>query len=433
MMFLLAILRLGLTNLMLHKLRSMLTVLGIIIGVGAVVAIAAYGEGSKQAALANIRRLGATNIILRSRKPPESADSGEARQRLSVYGLKRLDARRVEATVPRVQRVVPLKQVESRATHGEHRVASSVFGTTPDLLKVTSLRVARGRFLIEQDENTVAPVVVLGADVAAQLFPLEDPLDKTIDIDQQDFKVVGVLEPMGIAGGAGAALVGRNLNFDIYMPMATAMSRFGDILVERVSGQFKMEQVELTELYVQADDEQFVKSIADQVRLIVELEHAGKADYEITVPLELLEIEAQTQQIFNVMMIIIGGLSLLVGGIGIMNIMLATVTERTREIGIRRAVGATRRHIIAQFLVETTVLSGVGGVIGVALGAASAVLITVLRAWDPARFAKLVEPVVLPESIVISFSVAVAVGIIFGLYPAVRAAQQDPIVALRHD
>ena len=211
--------------------------------------------------------------------------------------------------------------------------------------------------------------------------------------------------------------------------MTTAAARFGDQTIKRSSGNIEATKVELTELIIQTPQESDVINVADKIKLILEKEHSSRQDVTTIVPLELLTQAERTQQTFNYLMIAIASISLLVGGIGIMNIMLASVTERTREIGIRRALGATRRHIVAQFLVETTVLSGLGGVIGIALGLGTTAAVVVFHGW----FEQMAKPQLTGWSIVVSFIVATVVGIVFGLYPAIQASRQDPIVALRHD
>ncbi len=431
MNFLLETLRLGLSNLWLHKLRSLLTALGIIIGVGAVVAIAAYGEGTKRAAVQDILALGATNIIVRSVKPPPVQMGGEGQENasLNVYGLTRQDVRRLEHTVGPVERIVPLKQVGDRAQVGVKLAPAQVFGTTPDLLQAAGLRVARGRYLTDADGEQSRNFAVVGAEIAEGLFPLSDPLGQSLLIESEAFEIVGVLRRVGLAGGAGSSLVGRDLNFDVHVPMRSAISRFGDVRQSVASGSQERTQVEVSEMIVQVPTQGDVKPVAGQIERLVELAHGDADDVTLVVPLELIEQAERVQFRSNVLMIVIGGLSLFVGGVGIMNIMLASVTERTREIGIRRALGATRRHIIAQFLVETTTLSCAGGVIGVASGLA----VSLALAWYAARFGGLEPPVVLPLPVTIAFAFAVLVGIVFGLYPAIRASQQDPIVALRHD
>jgi len=431
MTFLVETILLGLANLRLHKLRSLLTALGIIFGVASVITMVAIGEGNKQKALADIRQLGARNIIVRSVKPPEPKQASEGSQQMLVdYGITRLDERRIRATVGPIDRIVPLKRIGSRITRGLHQAPAEVYGTTPQLLNVTRLHVERGRYLTEADmttsENNLA---VLGAEVATRLFPLDDPLNGWIRIDEQAFRIIGVLAPVGLAGGAGTALVGRNLNFDVHIPMTAAIARFGDTAVRRSSGSFEAVKVEVSELYVQVPHERDVPDVAEQIKLVLDMEHKVKGDVTTVVPLELLEQVSKTQRQFNTLMIAIASISLLVGGIGIMNIMLANVTERTREIGIRRALGATRKHVIMQFLVETTVLSGTGGLIGIGVGVLAAAALVFMNQYYPS----IEKPQIVPISVLISFFVAAGVGIVFGLYPAIQAARQDPIVALRHD
>jgi putative ABC transport system permease protein len=430
MNFLLETLRLGLANLALHKLRSFLTALGIIFGVAAVITMVAIGEGNKRKALAEIAQLGSRNIIIHSVKPPQpTSAASDSAQRMINYGLLRRDVRRIEQTVPSLAAVVPIKQVGTQVYNGVRTTQAAVLGTLPNLVDVASLRVARGRFLTASDLERLENVAVVGAEVAQRLFPLQDPLASELRVDQQTFRVVGVLDPVGLAGGTGTALVGRDLNFDVYIPLTAATSRFGDLQVRRQAGSFEATQVELSDLILQVADQDAVIPAAEQIRRTLELEHAQQQDVSVTVPLELLAQAERTQRMFNALMIAIASISLLVGGIGIMNIMLASVTERTREIGIRRALGATRRHIVAQFLVETMVLSGLGGVIGVGVGLGGAMLLVIAHEFFPA----IERPEVTLWSIAVSFIVATLVGVVFGVYPAVKASQQDPIVALRHD
>lgn len=432
MTFLLETLRLGLANLMLHKLRSLLTALGIIIGVGAVVAIAAYGEGSKQAALADIKELGANNIILRSVRPPDSTEQESDEEEgffgsedngptITPYGLTRLDLRRLDTdSIQPVDEMVPLKRVGDFIYKGGYTAqAAVVYGTTPSIGNAIPMTITRGRHLSAQDGMQVAPVAVLGADAAQDLFKLEDPLGNSFSIDGQRFVVVGVLEPVGLA-------TGRDINFDIYIPIETARSRFGD--QRTLPGGNVAERIEINELIIRVPEPAQVEPIADKVRRVIEVGHP-QDDVQIIVPLELIKQEARTQLLFTIMMIVIASLSLVVGGIGIMNIMLASVTERIREIGVRRAMGATRKHIIAQFIVETTTLSVIGGILGVVFGLALAGIAAILSNYFPG----IETPIPVAWSMIVGFVAAVAVGLLAGLYPAIRAAWQDPIVALRHD
>ncbi|MCH8006064.1 MAG: ABC transporter permease [Planctomycetes bacterium] len=444
MNFLLETIRLGLKNLRLHLLRSVLTSLGIILGVASVIVMVSIGEGNKQVALREIRALGATNIIVRSTRPPEAASlASEERSFIAHYGITRRDLRRIRFNVGDTSTVVPLKSVGSEISYRSKRLPSQTYGTTPELLRVANLRLEpRGRYLTDEDLAGRHPVAVIGSEIAQKFFPLRDPLGETLRIDQQAFRVVGVLKPIGLAGGAGSALVGRDLNKDVHIPLTAAVSLFGDIIVRRQTGSISGEDIQLSEIYVTAPSTADVITTANRVRRLLEIGHAGFSDVQIIVPWELLETEKRTQLIWNIVLIAIAAISLLIGGIGIMNIMLASVTERTREIGIRRALGATRRHIVAQFLVETGSLTGAGGVLGIVLGVATSLAIGYVLPWllklpvIRAYFEQTtvsVETQVTGWSIVVSFVVAALVGLIFGIYPAVVASRQDPIVALRHD
>jgi putative ABC transport system permease protein len=440
--FLFEIVRLGLKNLLLHKLRSTLTSLGIILGVAAVIVVTAIGEGNKRVALRDIQALGATNIIIRSTKPAEAANASQARSFLVAYGILFQDLRRLREWVTDALAIVPLKAVGSEVSYGATRIQSQAFGTTPELLEVARLRLEpRGRYLTQEDLDAQAPVAVIGSEVAKQLFKLRDPLGADFRIDTQVFRVVGILKPVGLAGGAGSALVGRDLNKDIHIPITAAESQFGNVIVRRQAGSFSGEEVELSEVYVVAPDTTTVLEVAERVNRIMDVGHPGLTDVQIIVPWELLENAKKALLTWNIMLIAIAAISLLVGGIGIMNIMLVSVTERTREIGVRKAIGARRRHIVAQFLVETGSLSAVGGVIGIGLGVGVSLGLGYLvpfltrfamfRGIATSKFA--LEPHVTAWSIIVSFLVAAGVGLVFGIYPALVASRKDPIVALRHD
>jgi putative ABC transport system permease protein len=443
MTFLIEMMKLGLGNLRRHMLRSVLTALGIILGVAAVITMVSVGEGSKRQALDQLERLGAKNIILRSQKPPESEQQQGGQNRRSwvaKYGLTREDVRVLEANFPTLESIVPLKTIGGQILVEDRRKPSQVFGTTPDLLKVANLTIARGRYLTPADLDERASVAVVGAEVAKELFPFDDPLDATLRIDEKVVRIIGVLAPVGLSGGAGAALVGRDLNLDVHIPITTATTVFGDMVMRRESGSFNASEVEVSELYLVAPSREEVPGYADIIRRVMDARKPGLPDVGMIVPFELLQNARRAAMTWNVVLGAIASIALLVGGIGIMNIMLASVTERTREIGIRRALGATRNHIKLQFLIETGVLSAIGGLAGVGLGVLASIGLNQVPRLASVRFFDRIIPAdfalstqLTGWSILVAFFVAAATGLVFGLYPAIKAAKQDPIVALRHD
>ena len=433
---------LGLKSLRLHALRTVLTSLGIVLGVASVIVMVSIGEGNKQSALRAIESLGATNIIVRSQRPPESQQVGSQRRSfVAKFGMVAADLRRLEQFVDAIE-IIPLKAVGSEVSVGASRVTSQTFGTVPALQVVANLQVQTGgRYLVEEDLRRRAPVAIIGSEIAKLFFPLNNPINKKIKIDSRVFTVVGVLKPIGLAGGTGSALVGRDLNKDVHIPMTTARLEFGDIIVRRQSGSFSGEEVELSEIYLTAPTTDAVIPMAEHVRSVMEAGHPHLRDVEIIVPWELLENVRRTTATTNILLTAIAAISLLVGGIGIMNIMLASVVERTREIGIRRAVGASRSDIAAQFLIETGSLSAVGGLIGIGLGIGISLGLESFLPWilslpglrGIADVSVGLETQITGWSIVVSFLVAAGTGLVFGIYPAIIASKQDPIVALRHD
>jgi putative ABC transport system permease protein len=424
------IIRLGLKSLWLHRLRSLLTVLGIVFGVCSVIAMLAIGEGASYEAQEQIKNLGSQNIILRSVKPPEEQKITDRASQSFVlqYGLTYTDIRRIRATIPGVTVVLPARVIREYAWYRTRRVDCELVGTDPWFPELRNQRVTAGRFFTDLDMETKAPVCVLSAEVVPSLFPLESPLGRHVRVGGNYYQVIGVLAPQAVsaraapeAGGDDAAP--RAATPRLYIPLETARTAYGELLIRRRTGTFEAERVQLHEATVQVHRLEDVMSVAEAIQRVLEHGHKKK-DYEIIVPLELLKRAERTKHIFNVVLGSIAAISLLVGGIGIMNIMLASVTERTREIGIRRALGARRRDIVVQFLVETVLLSGAGGVLGVALGVAVPFVVTwlagmktIITLWSP----------------LLAFSISALVGIVFGLYPALRAAQMDPVEALRHE
>ncbi len=413
--------RMGVKSLLLHKLRSLLTSLGVLFGVGSVIAMLAIGEGASAEAQEQIKQLGSQNVILRSVKPPDDAASDQQTRVLS-YGLTHADRRRIEETYPWLEEVVPVRQLLQEVRHGTRVLNPRVLATTPDYLEVTGRPMMAGRFLSDADELGVRNVCVLGWEVARALMPLTDPIGETVKIGSEYFTVVGVLMPR-VRLDDDPPEPGAETTGEVLIPASTGARWFGEMQVKIRSGSREIEEVELHEIVLAVRSPEEVDETAAAARTMLAETH-DRRDYEVVVPLELLARAEETKRIFNIVLGSIAGISLLVGGIGIMNVMLATVTERTREIGIRRALGAKRRHIVLQFLVETVVLSVGGGLAGIALGLLIPVVVE--------RYADLTT-IVTPEAPILAFGISVSIGLLFGLYPAWRAATMDPVEALRHE
>ncbi|HEV3385158.1 MAG TPA: ABC transporter permease, partial [Gemmata sp.] len=353
-------------SLWLHKLRSFLSVLGIIIGTGAVIALMALGEGSMQDALEDIKRQGATNVIVRSVKPPDDSVSGN-KTWVSTYGLVKKDIERFETFGDAIIRVVPIRVLPTEARYLDRFLVARVIGTVPEYADVHKFDMARGRFLAENDDRERKNVCVLGSEAADRLFPFEDPIGHSVGMRGLFFTVVGVISERMPTGGSGGSQAAEEFNRDIYISLNTSVARFGEIISVRSSGARMNEKVQYSQVTMTVSDIDKVRPVGDAIKQILEEEHAGKRDWVVTVPLDRLEEAERAKDRFTKLMLCIALISLLVGGIGIMNIMLATVTERTREIGIRRALGAKQKDIVVQFLVEAVVQTTIGGLCGVIL------------------------------------------------------------------
>jgi putative ABC transport system permease protein len=432
--------QLGAKSLMLHPLRSLLTVLGIFIGVASVIWLLAIGEGISLKAQEQIAGLGAENIIVRSVKPPDESTSGIRGP--VPYGLRRREYDLLVATIPTITRAIPIRELRREFRHEGRLVDGRLVGCTPEYAEVTRLEVDRGRFLNEVDIRNEVNYCVLSAYIAERLFPLEDPVGLRVRVESDFYVVVGVLKPRHPSAAIGGSLEAQDFSRDVYIPITTLWRRIGDLVITRRSGSFEGEIVEVNQITLRVDRVENVLATAEVVKRTLS-PNDQRADVAVVVPLELLEQARTTRLMFILFMGLIAAISLVVGGIGIMNIMLATVTERTREIGIRRALGARRVDIIRQFLVETIVLSIVGGVTGVLGGLLCTPVVGLVRAalerYHPEFMANLPEvvrtvaPVIVPWSIPLAMGIAVVVGIVFGIYPAMRAAAMDPIEALRHE
>jgi len=413
---------LGIENLLLHKMRSFLTMLGVVFGVGSVVAMLSVGEGASKQALEQLRKLGSTNIIIDSIKPPDDqAITGTTnRSRANVYGLTYDDYKRIRLTFDSVEDVVPVKAVRQTGRLGDKALDMRIVGTTPAWFDLVRRPVLAGRVLSQHDIDEFKPVVVLTEFGARKILAGESTIGQKMRLGGEYFQIAGIVQSEG--GEAGNIKL-PDQEIDAYVPISVAKSFFGDMEMRRSAGSRTLEQVELHQMIVNIKSTEQVEATAKGIETLLARFHK-KQDYRQDVPLALLREAEATKRRFNIVLGSIAAISLLVGGIGIMNIMLASVTERIREIGIRRAIGAQKRQIVGQFLVETVVLSTTGGLAGIGVGFLIPWLITI--------FSKM-PTVVTASSVFLALSISVAIGIVFGLYPAVRAANVDPIIALRHE
>ena len=425
---------LAVRSLWLHKLRASLSVLGIVIGTSAVISLMAFGKGSMADALNDIKKQG-TNIIVRSVKPSDDSSTSSSSYVIS-YGLTFDDLDRFKTFGDVIGRVVPMRVYASEVRHLDRMHNSRLVATTAEYADVNHLEVARGRFITSEDNRNLTNNCVLGAELANVLFPYDDPIGRSILVRSNQFRIVGVMADRMPTGGTGGSAAAEEFNSDIYIPFDTSRARIGDTIIIRAAGSRSGEKVAIGQvvLTVNADFEtregrERVKAVGEAIKEILKDEHL-KDDWVVTVPLDRLEEAERQQQRFTSLLVLIASISLFVGGIGIMNIMLATVTERTREIGIRRALGAKRHDIITQFLVEAVVQTTVGGLAGVVIGLG--LVFGVPPLWEAVTGSAL--PAVLSYwSIALSVGVSIVVGVVFGLYPAWQAARLDPIEALRHD
>jgi putative ABC transport system permease protein len=408
-------LRLGLENLRAHKLRSLLTMLGMIFGVAAVVAMLSIGAGAQQEVMAFIEQLGVRNLIVEAREANDYQTLQKVRK-LSA-GLNFQDYRVIRANLEGVTASTPRKRfVPTKLMPRPQADVPTVYGVSPEYAQIANLQVVAGRFFDERETEGAAPVAVLGEAAAASLFGTDDPIGRYVKVNDQWFQVIGVAGPQLTVQSEVAGLPAQDRNNLIYVPLHAAIYRLED-------GQTQYKD-EIDGIYLQMRSGAEIPGAAALLRGLLNFSHREAGDFTIVSPAELLAEQRRTQRIFEMVMVAIASISLLVGGIGIMNIMLASVMERTREIGVRRAIGAKKRDVIRQFLIETTIISLAGGVMGVLVGVGLSELIGYFAGWST---------IVTTTSIVLAFVVSVAIGLVFGLYPAVRAANLDPVAALHYE
>jgi putative ABC transport system permease protein len=402
----------ALSNLATHKMRTALTMLGMIFGVGAVIAMLSIGAGAERQALQMIRRLGISNVLVRAKelRPDELAEI-----RKKSLGVSLRDAAGVEEAVPGVAFTSPRVRINPyRVWTPGGRSEAKVFGVSHRHVETVYLPLAAGRFVGKDDEDRHAQVCVIGEGVRRDLFGFAPGLGQDLKVNDVWMTVVGVLAGASEGSDSFQGVSVGSTSREIYIPYTTALRKFDRDTLESP----------LSELIVRVKDGSSAREAATLVGALLDRLHGGAQDFEVVVPEALLEQSRKTQRLFNVVMGCIAGISLLVGGIGIMNIMLATVLERTREIGIRRAIGARRADIRFQFVVESFAISLVGGSLGIVLGIVIARIVAASAGWPT---------VVTLASLVLSTGVSASVGLASGLYPAARAAALDPIEALRYE
>jgi putative ABC transport system permease protein len=408
-------LRLGLDNLRQHKLRSLLTMLGMIFGVAAVVSMLSIGAGAQQQVMAFIEQLGVRNLIVEAK---ESLDWQQNRKvRATSPGLSFQDLRIVQANVSGIVESTARKRfTPSKMIPKPERDMPTVYGVSPSYERIAGLHVVAGRFFDEGESALAAPVCVLGEGARASLFGHKQAVGEHVKVNEQWFRVIGVVGPQVSPQTELAGIPAIDRNNLIYVPLHAAIFRLEDTYSEVKD--------EVDGLYLQLKTAEETVPTAEVVRGILNDTHRNAGDFSVVVPAELLAEQRRTQRIFDAVMVAIASISLLVGGIGIMNIMLASILERTREIGVRRAIGARRKDIVRQFLIEAMLISLVGGVIGIVFGFGISRLIAWLAGWST---------IVTLASILLAFLVSVSVGLVSGLYPALQAARLDPVEAIRYE
>lgn len=428
------IVKLGFKSLMLHRLRSVLTTLGMVFGVASVIAMLAIGEGANYEADQQIQELGSQNIILRTVKPPEEQEMKQRQGSYILdYGLKYEDVLSIRETIKGIKLVVEDRKERKTAYSGRQNAQIEMVGTVPWYGELRSLNLNKGRFLATRDLEDNARVCVIDEELVETLFPVHQAIGNTIRLGRHYFEVVGILKKKDQGLAKKSSITSSNKeNADIeesevppriFIPITTAKRFFGETSVKRIGSFFQAEAVELHEVTLKVEELEEVESIAEAIKTRLSQTH-DKNDFEVVVPLMLMRQALKTKRIFTTVLGSIAGISLLVGGIGIMNIMLASVSERTKEIGIRRALGATKKDILSQFMTETTLLACAGGILGVSLGmlipwAVGSItdMVTIVTWWSP----------------LLAFSVSAATGLLFGIYPANQAAALSPVEAIRNE
>ncbi len=435
-----------------NKFRSVLTALGIIFGVAAVIAMMAIGNGARQEILNQIKLVGVNNIIItpviKDKDKEQNGEESEGKTQQKKYspGLTLKDVENIKNALNTVNMISSEVEYQSVGSHDGKKMDVKLSGVTPSYFDLYNIVLKKGGFFTTSQTEAGAPVCIIGPEVESKLFPKEDALGKYVKSEGIWMKVIGVIRGVHVDKKSEKLGV-SNYNNTIYTPLKTLFLRYKDrSLVNKANlmggggtfffgggmifydsgdqSQGEKNENQIDKIVVQVKESEQLSVTAKAIEKILERRHNKQKDFEIKIPELLLKQEQKTKDIFNIVLGTIAGISLIVGGIGIMNIMLASVMERIREIGVRRATGATRRDIVMQFLTEAIFISATGGVLGVLLGVIMARLITVSTG---------ILTIVSFSSIIISFGVAAGVGIVFGYLPAKKASEQDPVESLRHD
>ena len=405
----------GFENLANHKLRSLLTMLGMIFGVAAVVAMLSIGAGAQQKVMAFIEQLGVRNLIVEAKEAHNYQELMKARK--NSPGLTISDYQVIRQNISDIQSGTPRKRfTPGKILPKPQQDVPIVYGVEPSYLEIAHLRVTEGRFFDAADNSASAPVCVLGAAAKDSVFGAATAVGDYIKLNELWCHVIGIVAPQLAPQSDISGIRAEDMNNLIYAPLNSVRFRLEDSqswLKDEIDG-----------MYLHLASTNTSTTDAEIVRGILNSSHHNASDFSVIVPAELLAQQKRTEQLFNTVMVAIASISLLVGGIGIMNIMLAAILERTREIGVRRAVGARRSDIIRQFVIEAVLISFAGGLLGVVLGFAMSQLIAWLAGWST---------IVTISSILLAFVVSISVGLIFGIYPAVKAARLDPVEAIRYE
>ncbi|MEC8043408.1 MAG: ATP-binding cassette domain-containing protein [Verrucomicrobiota bacterium] len=430
------LLKSAIQSILTHPLRSILTGFGVFIGVVSVIWLLAIGEGIANQAEGEIMELGANNLIVSSKRPPEEERSSKGAYFYS-YGLTENDYFKISQTVPHISASYPTRELNNRTIFTKAaKTRGELLGCLSNYRDLHNLVLTKGRFISEEDNYLGAEVCVLASSLAKTLFPFGDSLGKPVNIGGNLYTVIGEVAPRTNLNDSGGLGFKELFEDNVYLPLSTHWSKIFDYHYRGYDGSNLVSKITLT-----IDDQSKLLTVAQMIRDLLQKDH-GMEDYQVTVPLELMEQAERAKMTFVALMGLVAGISLFVGGVGIMNIMLATVTERTREIGIRRAIGAKQSDIIFQFLAETIVLTGMGGIAGILAGLlcepAYSTILDLMETLAPTLYESLppsmqgMKPMLVPWSLPFVFGVAVMTGLIFGLYPARKASQMDPVEALRH-